>query len=105
MTIKKLLGRRIKELRVQKKLTQAQIAELVGIDPKHQSCIENGRNFPSSDLLDKYANVLDINPWVLMNFEHNLPREMLESKLHELIKNCDDYHFKIIYRIVTSILE
>ena len=70
MTIKQLLGLRIKELRTKIKLTQAQLAEKVGIDPKHQSCIENGKNFPSADLLDKYSNVFNIETCELFEITH-----------------------------------
>ena len=71
MTIKQLLGLRIKELRTKIKLTQAQLAEKVGIDPKHQSCIENGKNFPSADLLDKYVLEFNIEACELFKISHN----------------------------------
>ena len=105
MTIKKLLGQRIKELRVLKKMTQAQLAEFVAIDPKHQSCIENGRNFPSADLLDKYSKVFNISPSELLKLEHNESRIELENKLINIIKNCNDNDFKNIYKIVTAIFQ
>lgn len=104
MTIKKLLGQRIKELRIQKNMTQAQLAESVGIDPKHQSCIENGRNFPSADLLDKYSNVLQISSGELLNIEHHENRTILEQKLNKLISESSEKEFKTIYRVITSIL-
>lgn len=40
MNIKKDFGQRIKELRNKKGITQYQLAEMVGIDPKHMSHIE-----------------------------------------------------------------
>ncbi len=105
MTIKELLGKRIKELRVVKKLTQAQLAELVGIDPKHQSCIENGRNFPSADLLDKFAKVFEVDVCELLKIEQNRSRIYLEEKINKLIKKCSDAELKTVYRVLTSILE
>ena len=104
MTIKQLLGVRIKELRNNIKFTQAQLAEKVGIDPKHQSCIENGKNFPSADLLDKYAKVFDIDICELLELKHNQPRFILEKILHEKISCCNDNDLKTIYRIVSVIL-
>ena len=79
MTVKQLLGLRIKELRTKIKLTQAQLAEKVGIDPKHQSCIENGKNFPSADLLDKYALVFNIEACELFEISHNKPKEHIKK--------------------------
>ncbi len=55
MELKKKLGKRIKELRALNNLKQAQLAEMVGIATKSQSCIETGKNFPSADLIEKYA--------------------------------------------------
>lgn len=105
MTVKKLLGQRIKELRILKNLTQAQLAELVVIDPKHQSCIENGRNFPSADLLEKYAHVFRIDVSELLILEHHKQRAELENKLFELIKNCNDEDFKNIYKVIMALLQ
>lgn len=104
MTIKHLLGLRIKELRNKEKYTQSQLAEKVCIDPKHQSCIENGKNFPSADLLDKYAKVFNIDICELFELQHNKSRTFLEKALHEKISNCSDDDLKIIYRLVVSIL-
>ena len=57
---KKLLGKRIKELRRNKGYTQEQLSELVGIETSSLSGIESGRFFPSLHVLDKMANVLRI---------------------------------------------
>ena len=66
--IKILFGRKIKEYRKKKNLTQAQLAELVNVDDKHISCIESGKNFPSSDLIERLANSLSIEPKDLFEF-------------------------------------
>lgn len=105
MTVKQLLGLRIKELRTKIKLTQAQLAEKVGIDPKHQSCIENGKNFPSADLLDKYAIVFGIETCELFEISHNKSKEQLKKYLINVINNCNEFDLRIIYRIVNSIIK
>ena len=104
MSIKNLLGQRIKELRVKNKLTQDKLAELVNIDPKHQSCIETGRNFPSSNLLDKYCEVFNIEICEILTIDYLQNREILEKRLFELITKSSDKDFKTIYRVITSIL-
>ena len=105
MTVKQLLGLRIKELRTKIKLTQAQLTEKVGIDPKHQSCIENGKNFPSADLLDKYAIVFGIETCELFEISHNKSKEQLKKYLINVINNCNEFDLRIIYRIVNSIIK
>ena len=53
--IRKSLGLRIKEVRKNKKLTQTQLAEKIGIDYKHLSRIEVGSSYPSINTLEKIA--------------------------------------------------
>ena len=60
MDHKKLLGQRIKYFRKTKKLTQEQLAELVGMEPNSISIIESGRNFPTLNSLEKIAIELNI---------------------------------------------
>ena len=45
--IKVLFGRKIREYRKKKNLTQAHLTKLVNVDDKHISCIESGKNFLS----------------------------------------------------------
>ena len=61
MDIKELLGKRIKELRKEKGLTQEQLAETVGIEPNNLSRIEKGRNYPTPENLSKIANALNVS--------------------------------------------
>ncbi len=49
MTLKRDLGQKIQQLRKDKKITQERLAELVGIDPKNISRIENGNNYPTAE--------------------------------------------------------
>ena len=46
MEIKTLLGKRIREYRQKYGMTQFQLAEKLGIDDKHLSRIELGKNMP-----------------------------------------------------------
>ena len=57
--IKSLLGKRIKELRRERNLSQEKLAENIGIDPNNLSRIENGKNYPSAETIVKIANSLN----------------------------------------------
>jgi len=104
MTIKTQLGLRIKELRKKAELTQAKLAELVSIDAKHQSCIENGKNFPSADLLDKYAKAFKIDSAELLLISHNKKRAVLVKEINDLLDNAKDGDIKLAHRILMDIL-
>jgi len=105
MTIKELFGRRIKDLRVKQNLKQAQLAEIVGIDPKHQSCIENGKNFPSTDLIERYAKAFEIESSDLLNFNYCAPKLELIDKIYKMVNEASEEDIKIIYKICLAVLK
>jgi len=68
--IKILLGKRIKELRKQRGLTQEQLSEKMNINQRNLSKIECGNNFITSDTLSKILFAFEIEPAELFTFEH-----------------------------------
>ena len=54
----KSLGSNIKKRRKEKKLTQAELAEVVDVSDSHIGRIENGRSKPSVETLAAIANAL-----------------------------------------------
>ncbi|BBO73123.1 transcriptional regulator [Desulfosarcina widdelii] len=67
MEIKQLLGARIKEIRKKRHLTQEQLAEKVGINPKYVSSIERGKENPTLDTFIKIAESLEVGIGDLFN--------------------------------------
>lgn len=100
--IKKLLGRRIKELRTKKGLTQEKLAELVGVGERNLSKIECGNNFVTSETLTNILNALDVEPTELFNFQHLKNIEDLKTELIDAIKN-DKIDIKLLYQFYRSI--
>ena len=86
LNIKNSFGRRIKNIRKKRDWTQAQLAEKVGVDAKHISCIESGKNFPSPELIEKLSKSLEKHPKELFEFE-NEPSNVDLKK--EIIKSLD----------------
>lgn len=106
MDIKKLLGKRIQELRKSRKLTQEKLAEIIGIDVVSLSKIETGRNYPTSENLEKIAKVLDILPFELYKFEIPKTSEEFIAEIQKninLIKN-DTKKLKILNNIIKELL-
>lgn len=100
MNIKKDFGQRIKELRNKKGITQYQLAEMAGIDPKHMSHIETGRSFPKADLIEKFANALDIEYIQLFQTEHLQDRDILLDKINDNLTKVSDKDLQIIYKLI-----
>jgi transcriptional regulator with XRE-family HTH domain len=55
-----VFGRRLRQIRRQKDLTQEQLAEAVGISVEFLSNIERGINAPSFETLEKLSEVLTV---------------------------------------------
>lgn len=101
--IKKLLGARIKQLRQTKGLSQEQFAEKLGIATRTLCGIEIGKNFLTSNTLEKILEVLNITPQDLFLVNHYQPREDLEQEIFETISKIKDREkIEIIYKIIKS---
>ena len=86
MNLKHSLGKRIQEIRKSKRLTQEQFAELIGMDPKNVSKIENGKNYPTAENLNAIANALGVDVYELFVF-NEIPYEDMKS---EIINSLDN---------------
>lgn len=104
MSLKKNFGLRLKEIRKKKDITQFQLAEKAGIDAKHMSHIETGRSFPKADLIEKFANALEINYSELFCFKCEYPREKMISDINEQLKFAKDDKLNMIYRMLNDFL-
>ena len=57
----KNLGSLVRSKRKERKLTQADVAEMIGVSTQHYSRIERGEYIPSLQTFLKLANVLDLD--------------------------------------------
>lgn len=80
MTLKQDLGQRIQKLRKDKKITQEQLAEMVGIDPKNISRIEKGNNYPTAENLTSIAKALHVDIYELFVF-NSIPFEQMKEEI------------------------
>ena len=104
MNIKNLFGRKIKEYRKKKNLTQAQLAELVNVDDKHISCIESGKNFPSPDLIERLATSLDVEPKDLFEFYYLKDAEDLKSDIITMLDKLNKDELALAHKYVRTFL-
>jgi transcriptional regulator with XRE-family HTH domain len=68
LSLRRQFGIRLKAIRLKRKLTQEQFAELVGISVDFLSLIERGINAPSFEVLERMADKLDLQVWELFDF-------------------------------------
>ena len=102
--IKSLFGRKIKEYRKKKNLTQAQLAELVNVDDKHISCIESGKNFPSADLIERLATSLDVEPKDLFEFYYLQDVKDLKSDINIMLEKLNKDELTLAHKYIRTFL-
>lgn len=98
----KSIGMRIKKLRLEKKMTQAQLAEIIGVGTTHISHIETGNTIPSLEALVGIINALECSADELLCNEITKDRPILNSWLAELVEDCSDLEIKLIADVVVS---
>ncbi len=102
--IKTLFGRKIKEYRRRKNYTQSQLAELVNVDDKHISCIESGKNFPSPDLIDRFARALSVEPKDLFEFYYLQDFKDLKSDVISMLDQISEDDLVLTYKYIRTFL-
>lgn len=103
MNIKKLLGKRIQEIRKSKKLTQERVAEFVGIETNSLSNIETGRFYPTSENLEKIIKILEITPSELFEYEHLQDNDILIAEINKMLTKHPE-KVQEFYKIAKAIL-
>ena len=84
------IGKFILECRKEKKLTQAELAEKLGVTDKSISNWENGRNMPDLSLFKPLCEILEISINDLISGE-KVAKDKYQEKLEENIINTIDY--------------
>jgi transcriptional regulator with XRE-family HTH domain len=67
-TLRKRFGQHLREIRLQRGMTQERFAEALDISVDFLSLIERGRNAPSFETLDRFAKRLKVSVADLFNF-------------------------------------
>lgn len=83
------IGRFLKELRKEKKLTQEQLSEILGVTNRSISRWENGVNMPDLDLVIEIVNYFDVSIEEFLAGERRT--EMVNKKTEETILKVADY--------------
>jgi transcriptional regulator with XRE-family HTH domain len=104
MELKKLLGKRIQELRIKNGLKQSELAERVGIATKHQSCIETGKNYPSAELVENYASVFGVDIAELLYITHIKSHEQLLSEIYAMLEVANEEEIIVVHKVLMGLL-
>ena len=101
MILKKELGQRIQKIRKSRKITQDKLAEIIGIDPKNVSRIENGNSYPAPDTLNAIANALGVEVYELFVFKEQIPYSKMKEEIISALN--DDKKTLYLYQMLLGV--
>lgn len=95
------LGAQVKELRIQMKLTQAEVADALNVTPGYISNVENNRTAMSLRVLIYYARLMNISLDSLIGrIEPEYRKNALDNELLELASKLDDEQKKKLIKTI-----
>ncbi len=100
--IKKLFGKRLKELRIKKNLSQEELAEKIDIAERNVSKLECGNSFIRAEKIGKLAEALGVTPKDLFDFEHHKDIDDIRKELIDEIMS-DDKNVRTLYKLYNVI--
>lgn len=97
------LGLRIKEVRLNKNLTQENIAAYVGCNVSHISNIENNHTKVSLNVLLAIANSLNTSIDYLLSDQYENSSLALDNEILRALKDCSNEKKQKILKIISII--
>jgi transcriptional regulator with XRE-family HTH domain len=106
MKTEQLLGRRIRELRKARNLTQEQFGERTGINYKYLGAVERGQENPTVKVLERIARVLRVELRELFVFEHLEPdSKTLKRRIIQLIEGNDREKLETTLKLLSALFK
>lgn len=101
----KMIGKRIKKARENKKITQAVLSEKMGVSPEYISKVENGASHFNIGRLFQVGELLDVSEVYLLSGVKETSPHYLEKEMADILKNCTPKEKKLIYETVKTIIK
>ena len=94
-----IIGRRVKEIRLQSKISQAVLAEWINMSVTYISHIETAKKHASLETLVRIADAFGVTVDQLLNGNQENDSMEYRPELVQLIGDCTSYEKRIIYEI------
>ncbi len=99
---KEIIGKKIRQIRIEKGISQEALSEKIDISPRHMCTIENGNSFPSIETFVRIAQILDIDINEFFNLSPNT-NDALREEIYNLIQTSTIKELYLIKDIINSI--
>ena len=98
-----LLGKKIRELRKERKWTQEYLSELLDVNPKSVLRIESGQTFPTIQNIEKLSEVFEIEISDLFNNKSFADIKDLKQEIFSTIETLDYNKTRALYNFLSAI--
>jgi len=99
----RLIGKRIKEVRAQRGMSQADLAEAADVTFQYISYIETDNRQASLTVLVGIANALRVSLNALLFGNQTYDMAAFNYDLAQLLSDCDSYERQVIYDTVLAL--
>lgn len=94
-----VIGRRIKNARIEQKLTQEELADKINISVAFMSRIERGGGKVNLKRLTQIAEVLNVSPGYLLTGSNTFSKDYLREDFRQILDKCTPEQQRLIYAI------
>lgn len=96
------IGRRIRDARVSKNITQEKLAEMADLSIAHVSHIETGNTKLSLPAIVNIANALTVSLDALLCDNLTQSTDVYSNEITQLVEDCNEKELRIIAEIVKA---
>lgn len=100
-----IIGVRLKQARIDKKITQQDLAEKLGVSVPYVSRIERGSTNINLKRLSEICALLEISEGEILSGASSESSSYLNTAFSDLLKNCPAEKIDLIYKIAKVIAE
>ena len=100
----KIIGERLKKARNNKKITQMQLSNQIGVSIAFLSRIERGSSNISLKRLSELCDILGVSEGEILNGSNNDSNNYLVNDFKDLFDKCTEEQKKLIYEIAKTII-
>ena len=100
-----IIGKRLKDARRNKNLTQDQLSEKMGVSIAYLSKVETGKIHINLERLSQICDLLGVTEGEILNGVSNKSDKYLKSEFTNLLSSCSAKEQKLAYKILQVIIE
>ena len=94
------IGERIREYRLQKNMSQEDLAAIVLVNNRHISNVENGKKYPSLELIIEIANALGVSTDDLLCDSLTSVSSERWNNIHQILRKCSIREAEVLEKLM-----